>query len=143
MTVYPDTSFLVSLYVLDSHSTRVVPVMISRPNLILTPLIELELTNAIELDTFRQRIRPDEAQRAHAAFREDIDAGVYSLRPVPADAYETAGRVSRRRSAQLGTRALDILHVACALNLGANKFYTFDGRQREIARAEGLDSPSF
>jgi predicted nucleic acid-binding protein len=39
---------------------------------------------------------------------------------------------------RMGTRALDILHVASALLLRAERILTFDDRQRQLAHAEGL-----
>jgi predicted nucleic acid-binding protein len=39
---------------------------------------------------------------------------------------------------QLGTRTLDTLHVASALELGASEFWTFDQRQQKLAKAVGL-----
>jgi len=33
---------------------------------------------------------------------------------------------------------LDSLHVACALELKADRFWTFDERQAKLAKAEGL-----
>ena len=38
----------------------------------------------------------------------------------------------------LGTRSLDVLHVACALELKLRHFLTFDTRQRQLAVAAGL-----
>jgi len=38
----------------------------------------------------------------------------------------------------LGTRTLDTLHVACALELKAERFWTFDQRQAKLAKAAGL-----
>jgi predicted nucleic acid-binding protein len=35
-------------------------------------------------------------------------------------------------------RTLDSLHVACALELKAGRFWTFDERQGKLARGEGL-----
>jgi predicted nucleic acid-binding protein len=35
-------------------------------------------------------------------------------------------------------RTLDSLHVACALELKADRFWTFDERQAKLARARGL-----
>ena len=40
----------------------------------------------------------------------------------------------------LGARTLDSLHVACALELNAQKFWTFDDRQAKLAEAVGLDT---
>ena len=36
---------------------------------------------------------------------------------------------------------VDILHVACALVLGASQFLTFDAKQRLVARESGLEAP--
>ena len=41
-------------------------------------------------------------------------------------------------SASLGTRSLDLMHVAAAMLLEATAFLSFDHRQRKAAAAEGL-----
>jgi predicted nucleic acid-binding protein len=38
----------------------------------------------------------------------------------------------------LGTRTLDVLHVACALELKLRRFLSFDERQQQLAAAVGL-----
>lgn len=48
-------------------------------------------------------------------------------------ALNRAADLSRRHTPDLGTRALDILHVACALELRLPYFLTFDERQRQLA----------
>lgn len=47
-------------------------------------------------------------------------------------------KLSRRHSARVGARMLDVLHVASALDLKPDAFLTFDERQRKLAKAEGL-----
>jgi len=37
-----------------------------------------------------------------------------------------------------GARSLDIMHIAAALSIKAEKFLTVDGRQTEVARLAGL-----
>ncbi|MFB3923048.1 MAG: type II toxin-antitoxin system VapC family toxin [Terriglobia bacterium] len=138
MSTYADTSFLVSLYLADANSATAAQVMRSQPEVFLTPLGEVELINALELALFRRQFRAAAIRAGQAAFREDVARGVYSLQPIPATAYELAGRLARRRSSRLGTRTLDILHVASALILRAQPFLTFDDRQRQLAQAEGL-----
>ncbi|HTE88543.1 MAG TPA: hypothetical protein VK639_06275 [Terriglobales bacterium] len=48
-----------------------------------------------------------------------------------------AARFSERYSATVGTRSLDILHVAAAKALRAVEIVSFDGRQRTLAAAVG------
>jgi predicted nucleic acid-binding protein len=53
-----------------------------------------------------------------------------------------AERLSAMHSEKLGTRSLDILHVAAAVVLGKQEFLTFDQRQAALAKAAGLDVPT-
>ena len=46
--------------------------------------------------------------------------------------------VSKKHSAGIGSRSLDILHVASALSINADRFLTFDGRQTKLAALAGL-----
>lgn len=105
---------------------------------IITPFGELELVNAVHLRLFRKEMRPSEARAANAAFRADLRAGVFAMRAVPAVAFTHAIRLATRWTAELGSRSLDIVHVASAVALRAEAFHTFDDRQRKLARAAKL-----
>jgi len=54
--------------------------------------------------------------------------------------WDTSIALSARFGAIFGVRTLDSLHVACALELKAQKFWTFDARQARLAEAVGLDT---
>ncbi len=137
MTAYADASFLVSLYLQDAQSPGARAIVTARANITLTPLGELEVVNAIELAVFRQLIRRHQAQQVLRDFEQDR-GGFYALADLPPECYIRAGRLARRHTNRIGARSLDILHVAAALVLRADVFYTFDDRQRRLARAEGL-----
>jgi len=53
-------------------------------------------------------------------------------------ALDAAGELSQKYTPELGTRSLDVLHVACALELKLRRFLTFDSRQQELAKRAGL-----
>lgn len=61
----------------------------------------------------------------------------------PSRAGETNIDLARRYGPTPGVRTLDSLHVACALELKAERFWTFDERQVRLARAAGLDTNPF
>jgi predicted nucleic acid-binding protein len=139
VNVYADTSFLVSLYYLDVHSSDAeLRVQKFKPALFLTPLTELELVNALQLRVFRKEASAAKIRSAINDLEGDIRGGVFSMVSMPPDAYQLAQRISLRKTAAIGVRTLDILHVACAALLRADKFWTFDSRQQDLALAEGL-----
>jgi hypothetical protein len=47
-------------------------------------------------------------------------------------------KLSTAHTERLGARAIDLLHVACALTLESELFLTTDTRQAQLATAEGL-----
>jgi predicted nucleic acid-binding protein len=140
LIVYADTSFQIAAYIVDVHSPAVVSRMATRPQLCLTPFSRSEVANAIFRQAFIGRLSGAEAQRAWRSFEGDCIAGVLQSVAFPTPAWEICVDLARRFAPTLGTRTLDTLHVACALELKANRFWTFDDRQARLAEAVGLDT---
>jgi predicted nucleic acid-binding protein len=69
-------------------------------------------------------------------------AGRWISLPMPENAFELCADLARRYGPKLGTRTLDSLHVATALELKAEQFWTFDERQAKLAKAAGLKGTS-
>lgn len=59
-------------------------------------------------------------------------------RPLSDQIFERAHQLSRQTTARLGNRTADLLHVAAALELKAQRLYSFDQNQRELAESVGL-----
>ena len=59
---------------------------------------------------------------------------------MPENAFELCADLARGYGPKYGMRTLDTLHVACALELKAERFWTFDERQAKLAKAAGLKS---
>jgi predicted nucleic acid-binding protein len=57
---------------------------------------------------------------------------------LPELAFDRCAELARRYGPKLNMRTLDSLHVACALELKADRFWTFDERQAKLAKAAGL-----
>jgi len=139
LTSCVDASFLFSLYVLDVNSAAASAKM-KRADLplLLADVGKIEILNAIGLRLFRKELLPTEATKVYDLFREDVEQGVVLIVPLPAAAYQLAERIARRHPPLLGTRTLDVLHVAGALALKARAFYTFDKKQAKLAATLGL-----
>ncbi len=139
MTIYADTSFLVSLYTPDANSRAAAELMrTAKLPVLITALGELELTNALRLRIFRRELSSAQVKAAAALFRKDIETGIFTVAAMPPSTFESAKRISLRHTSQLGARTLDILHVASAISLHVDTLYTFDKAQRRLAQAEKL-----
>lgn len=140
MTIYADSSFFVSRYVQDAHSTETDRRMARLPRIWLTPFHKAEVTHAIFQHVFQKVTTIDRATLAWNAFEQDSATGIWAFTTMPARALEITRDLGRRFGATLAVRTLDSLHVACALELKAQRFWTFDDRQAKLAEAVGLDT---
>jgi len=138
LIAYADTGFLVSLYGEDANSDAATALLKSRPVFSLTSLGELEFMTAIELRVFRKDWTRGVADAIRQQFLAHHAAGAFRIEPFHPQIWDAALVLSRRYSAALGTRSLDLLHVASARILRADVFFTFDERQREAAKSEKL-----
>ena len=143
MTAYADSGFLCSLYAPDAHTPRAVARMKrQRLPLPVTWLHQQECRNALRLRVFRREITPTQREASLNALLADLAAGLLVRAAPPlTDLVTEAERLSALHSEALGTRSLDILHVAGALVLGLPEFLTFDLRQGALAKAAGLKVP--
>lgn len=133
-----DSSFVVSLYVTDQHSSESRARISSAPSLWFTPLHNAEWAHALGQHVFRGQLSLSEAQRMHARLDDHKSSGRWISIAVPDHAFDRCADLARRYGPKLGVRTLDSLHVSCALELKAERFWTFDERQAKLAKAEGL-----
>ena len=99
----------------------------------------IEVINAICLAAHRREISAEALADTLASFDEDFTGGLYRQADLLWRAtLNRAAELSRAHSPKLGTRSLDVLHVASALELELRFFVTYDNRQAELARAVGL-----
>jgi hypothetical protein len=99
----------------------------------------VEVLNAICRAAFLRQLDPDGLAEALADLTSDFASG--HLRQADIlwrAALNGAAELSQRYTPRLGTRSLDVLHVACARELRLRCFLTFDERQQQLAAAAGL-----
>jgi predicted nucleic acid-binding protein len=71
--------------------------------------------------------------------QDDLESGVLHIPDLDFPAvFHRAESLSAAHTPLIGSRSLDILHVASALTLGCSRFASFDRRQRMLARKAGL-----
>ena len=137
---YADPSALLKLYVHEPESAATSAWRTRTKGAL--PVSEhgrLEIANGICLAAFRKMISDEAMRDALASFDEDLADGRYIHADVLWRAtLRRACEISRAHTAKVGSRALDVLHVATALELGLRNFVTFDRRQQQLARVVGL-----
>ena len=137
-----DSSFVVSRYIQDSHSVKADRLMLQGSQVSLHPLNRAEMSHALYQCVFREQLSDNEAQLVWDSFEQDCTQGIWIRIDLPERTWETSTRLARKYGARLGVRTLDSLHVACALELEAEQFWTFDERQARLAKAVGLKTKS-
>lgn len=127
-----------SLYLTDVHSSEARRRIQNAPALILTPFHRAEWFHALAQHQFRRTLTADEAERMNAQFVSNEVSGLFQKTDFPDSAFELCADLARKYGAGLSLRTLDSLHVACALELKASEFWTFDERQAKLAKAQGF-----
>jgi predicted nucleic acid-binding protein len=137
---YADTSFLVSLYVRDAFSAPAQAWLASNP--VALPLTEFgrtELRSALTRLAFTGAITATQLAASWQLLEADLAHGrLLACAPSWPTVFARAERLVAAHTVQLGTRTLDVVHVASALALGATDFVSFDPRQAALAQAAGL-----
>ena len=89
---------------------------------------------------FQQRLTLAESQAAWQEIEQDLASGLMIAKPnLWEKLVQEAERLAQQHTPTLGSRSLDVLHVAAALVLGATDFCTLDTRQGKLAQLAGLN----
>lgn len=141
--LYLDTSALLKLYIREAGSeavqARVATQDIPLP---VWEIQEAELINGLRLKAFWKEITSEQAETQIAHFEDRRRRGLYRFPDIGRrELMETFRRLSAE-TPRLGCRTMDILHVACAVQIAAAEFLTFDRRQGELAHHAGLKVPN-
>jgi predicted nucleic acid-binding protein len=138
LNAYADSSFVVSLYLTDEHSPEARRLVRLTNGLVLTPFHLAEWAYALTQHQHRGTLSAATAKRLQTQFSSHQAAGLLHPTSLPENAFERCADLAYRYGPKLGMRTLDTLHVACALELKAERFWTFDERQAKLAKAAGL-----
>lgn len=135
MKAYADSSIMAALYVQESMSAKAHLLVRNRLPLPFTPWHRLEVRNAI-----RKAAQPADVTAAIRSLEQDISEELVVMhRSLDwTNCLRLAEQLSRDHNPQIGASSPDLFHVACALEMGFEEFYSFDRRQIDLAKAAGL-----
>jgi len=138
LSIYADSSLFVSLYLPDRHFKQAQRLGAQHARVWLTPLHRAELANVVAQQLFMKKISADQAQKVLREFQGDREARFWMEASLADTVFERCVQLTQQYGSRVALRTLDTLHIASALELGAERFWTFDVRQTKLARAVGL-----
>jgi len=149
MHCFADTSFLCALYREQDNSERADAFMESRKGQVeVSSQVLWEFRQSARFQVYRYQFdkrtgfSKTEAERMINVLSENVASGILTLASVEwADVHKIAETLSAMHTMKGGHRAMDIIHVSTAKNLGLKYFLTFDGNQKNLAEAQGLVVP--
>jgi predicted nucleic acid-binding protein len=137
--IYLDATIVFSLHFRDSNTVEALNLVSGATDaLVVSPLCEMETVNAFALRVFRREMSERNLENAVKDLESDLRSGVLQWKPISEAAFARAKALSRKVTPFIGVRAVDLLHIAAALELGAKSLCTFDQRRRQAAQAAGL-----
>ncbi len=140
MSATADSSLIVALYLNEADSARADGTCaFVAPPVRLTDWHLVEIANAFQRAVKNTRITPEQAVLLWRNFTDDVATGRFEI--VQVDHAAVLARtltLTQKHTATSGTRSLDLIHIASALEIGVTDFLSFDNRQRDAAKAEGL-----
>jgi predicted nucleic acid-binding protein len=99
----------------------------------------LELHNALCLAIFQRRLTLSQMQAIWANIESDLASGLLVARGgLWHRVFREAETLATLFTPHVGSRTLDIIHVASAHRAGLTEFCTFDPRQAKLAGHAGL-----
>jgi predicted nucleic acid-binding protein len=138
--LYLDTSALLKLYIREDDSDLAQSRISTQPHpLPIWEIQEAELVNALRLKVFWKEITLEQADTQIALFQNRRKRGLYFFPEIDRISLMQRFHHLSSHTSNLGCRTMDILHVACALEIGATQFLTFDQRQKNLATHAGLN----
>lgn len=137
--LYLDTSSLLKLYIREQGSELVQSRVTSQDHpLPIWEIQKAELINALRLKVFWNEITLEQAETQIALFENRLKRGLYVFPEIDRDSLMKCVLRLGAETPRLGCRTIDIFHVACAVEIGASEFLSFDQRQNALATHAGL-----
>jgi predicted nucleic acid-binding protein len=146
MIAYPDTSFLCALYRRQDNSPEAAAYFKSMTEVLyVSSLLLFEFRQSLRFQVWLHAQNPNkgfpqvDCDGALGKLQLNMDMGAVVIVPVDwSEVHQIAEKLSANHTRTRGQRAFDLLHIATALHLDARDFLSFDDRQRELAKKEGL-----
>jgi uncharacterized protein len=133
--LYLDSSVLVAAFAPEKFSQRAMDLLGNASEVVVSELTVTEARVSLVRKRKRKAMTAEEVAEALAEIAEAIQDGTLGVEPLPVEIFRAAEALADRVAVPV--RAMDALHVAMAVQLGA-EMATFDADQATAAKAEGI-----
>ncbi len=145
MIIYPDTSFILSLWHADDVNYQAARELFSRSSKetwLWCDLHRLEVPVAAQMATHRiaDPLHPHVARAIVFRAERAVTRGGFLRKPLPPESVNFALQLAQAHGWTQRHTTLDLWHIGAAWELGASFFATFDERQASVARTAGFSS---
>ncbi len=138
--IYLDTSAFLKLYVREADSDQVQDLITSQKDpLPVWEFQQVEMINALHLKVYWNEINADDAARLLDLFDQRLRRGQYFCPHIDRTELMLTFRSLAELTPENGCRTMDILHVACAMQISPERFASFNERQINLARKVKLN----
>jgi predicted nucleic acid-binding protein len=145
---FADTSFLCALYREQDNSPLADQYMSRSEDVIVSELVlwEFRQSTRLQVSLFRndrtKGIPQSEADEMLRKLEANLAASAFEVARIDwVEVLKEAEKISAQHTISGGYRAMDILHVATALQLNIGHFLTFDKKQRKLVEATIMRVP--
>ena len=138
MSVYLDTSVLVSIYYLESITPKARKFLTDKKGLSTSSFSIVEFSSAINRKILMNELSKQDGLKIINRFQNDIEEGYYKVYSFSPDDLTRANNFIIDNLGRVSIRTVDALHVAIALRDNCDLFVTADKAQAKSSEILGL-----
>jgi len=138
LSVYLDTSVLVSIYYLESITPKARKFLTDKKGLSTSSFSIVEFSSAINRKILMNELSKQDGLKIINRFQNDIEEGYYKVYSFSPDDLTGANNFIIDNLGRVSIRTVDALHVAIALRDNCDLFVTADKAQAKSSEILGL-----
>ena len=140
MSVYLDTSVLISIYYPEPITPKVRTFLTNQKGLSTSLFSLVEFSSAVNKKILNRELPKQNGFKIINRFQDDIEEGYYKVYPFSPDDLTGANNYIKDNLGRVSLRTVDSIHIAIALRGKCDLFVTADKTQAESAKKLGLET---
>jgi len=140
LSVYLDTSILVSIYYPEPITPKVKKILTDKKGLSTSSFSIVEFSSAINRKILMNELSKQNGFKIINRFQSDIEEGYYKVYSFSPDDLTGANNFIKDNLGRVSLRTVDAVHIAIALREKCDLFVTADRTQAKSSKKLGLET---